>query len=195
MRQYFFKLTNMIQRPRLIWYKDLDWRCRNFLIQESIPVGYPTPGYPIPWIPYHPLKDMGLVTRKGPGTRDTLHPPVNRMTDVYLWKHYLSAAILAVDKNQLRRSSYCPSYYSWSASNDNSTKVLMKSEFDLLWIHTLEIPHRKINSQLACYHNNSMNGIKSWNHPPTTGAVPVTNERKCNWPDIVICPSTANDMY
>ena len=165
---------------------------------------YPTPRIPYPLDILHPPPPIPYslatlspypIPRKGPGTRDTLHPSVNRMTDSYLWKHYLSAATVAGDKNQLHRSFYYPGYYSWSASNDNSTKAIMKSGFDLLWIHTLEIPHRKINSQLACYHNNSMKGIKSWNHPPTTGAVPVTNESKCNWPDIVICPSTANDMY
>ena len=86
--------------------------------QESIPVGcvppafvvpgvYPTPDTLPPegtWDQRYPTprkdKDIGPGTRKGPGTRDTLDiPPVNRMTDTNLWKHYLPATTVEEGNN------------------------------------------------------------------------------------------------
>ena len=62
---------------------------------DSLPLRYHTPSPDtqppgkdrVPEIPY-PLE--------GHGTKDTLHPPVNRMTNTRFWKHYLHATSLAV---------------------------------------------------------------------------------------------------
>ena len=63
------------------------------------------PKIPTPWIPCnppipHPTRYLPLgypTPWKGHGTRDTLSPPVNRMTDRRLWKHYLPSTTVVVN--------------------------------------------------------------------------------------------------
>ena len=70
------------------------------------------------------------------------HPPVDRMNNSRLWKHYLPATSFAGGKNQNAKTSYLLCYgssFHWKRVSRQRNRAILRKPLQLLWSSGLDV--------------------------------------------------------